>query len=244
MAVDRERMRENTLGDGARVPPGPIPTLWPLWEPRPRELPSDTAAAGRLLAERGWVDRDADGVREKAGVPLSFRVMLPSTSGLRRQYARLLQDQLAAVGVKVEIDEVDGPVHGERTASGRFDAYLGGWNVDPTPSTGIGGIWTTAAVGRANHGRYTSAAFDDLVARATSGAASPDSVRALWRRALEIFNDDAPAIILFAMDNLAAVHARVADVRLRPGSPWALVRTWRIPPDRMIERDRVAPAAR
>jgi ABC-type transport system substrate-binding protein len=98
-------------------------------------------------------------------------------------------------------------------------------------------------VGRANHGRYANPAFDDLVARATSGAASADSVRALWHRALEVFNDDAPAIVLFAMDNVAAVHTRVAGVRIRPDSHWALVRTWRIPADRMIERDRVAPAA-
>ena len=60
----------------------------------------------------------------------------------------------------------------------------------------------------------------------------------------EVFNDDAPAVVLFAMDNVAAVHARVADVRIRPDSHWALVRTWRIPADRMIERDRVAAAAR
>jgi len=243
MAVDRERMRANALGELAKVPPGPIPTLWPLWEPRPRALRYDTAAARRLLAERGWVDRDGDGVREKAGVPLAFAIMLPSTSGLRRQYARLLQEQLARVGAKVAIDEVDGPVYGERTAAGRFDAYLGAWNVDPTPSTGIGGIWTSGAIGRANHGGYANPAFDDLVARASSGAGSPDSVRALWRRALETFNDDAPAVVLFAMDNVAAVHARVADVRIRPDSYWALVRTWRIPADRLIARDRVAPAA-
>jgi peptide/nickel transport system substrate-binding protein len=243
MAVDRDRLRENALGDMARVPPGPIPTLWPLWEPRPRELPSDTAAAARLLAERGWIDRDGDGVRERNGTPLAFSIMLPSTSGLRRQYARLLQEQFAIAGARVEISEVDGPVHGERTAAGRFDAYLGGWNVDPTPSTGVGGIWTAAAIGRANHGRYANPAFDDLVARATSGAVAPDSVRALWRRALEVFNDDAPAIVLFAMDNIAAVHARVTDVRIRPDSYWALVRNWRIPADRLLERDRVAPAA-
>jgi peptide/nickel transport system substrate-binding protein len=236
-------MLASALGDRAKVPPGPIVTLWPLWEPRPRELAFDTAAAARLLAERGWVDRNGDGVREKAGVPLAFGLMLPSTSGLRRQYARLLQEQLAAVGAKVTIDEVDGPVQGERAAAGRFDAYLGGWNVDPTPSTGIGGTWTSAAAGLANHVRYANPVFDDLVAQATTGAGSPDSVRALWRRALEVFNDDAPAIVLFAMDNVAAVHARVADVRIRPDSHWALVRTWRIPADRMIERDRVAPAA-
>jgi hypothetical protein len=34
------------------------------------------------------------------------------------------------------------------------------------------------------------------------------------------------------------VHKRVADVQIRPDSWWALVRTWRIPADRLIDRDR------
>ena len=33
-------------------------------------------------------------------------------------------------------------------------------------------------------------------------------------------------------------HRRVADVRIRPDSWWALVRTWRIPPEQLIDRDR------
>lgn len=50
---------------------------------------------------------------------------------------------------------------------------------------------------------------------------------------------DAPAVFPYAPHNVAAVHSRVADVRVRPDSWWALVRTWRIPADRLIDRDRV-----
>jgi hypothetical protein len=57
---------------------------------------------------------------------------------------------------------------------------------------------------------------------------------------METINADAPAIFLFAPDNVAAIHRRVADVRLRPDSWSALLWTWRIPPDRLIDRDRVA----
>jgi peptide/nickel transport system substrate-binding protein len=244
MAVDRERLLRNTLGELGRVPPGPIPTLWPLWEPRPRELPYDTAAAARLLAARGWTGVDRTGARSRQGVPLAFSIILPNTSGLRRQYARLIQEQLRAVGARVAIDEVEGPVYGQRLAAGRFDAQLGAWGVDPTPSTGIGSLWTRDAIGSGNQGRYHNPEFDRLVRRATTLAGSPDEVRAVWRQALELFNDDAPAIVLFAVDNVAAVHARVADVRIRPDSYWALIRTWRIPADRLIDRDRVAPAER
>lgn len=64
----------------------------------------------------------------------------------------------------------------------------------------------------------------------------------MWRRAVEVFNDDAPAVVLFATDNVAAVAARVSDVRIRGDSYWALVRTWRIPADSLTERDRALPA--
>jgi hypothetical protein len=55
---------------------------------------------------------------------------------------------------------------------------------------------------------------------------------------MDVLNADAPGIWLFAPDNVAAVHRRVADVQIRPDSWWALVRTWRIPADRLIDRDR------
>ena len=48
-----------------------------------------------------------------------------------------------------------------------------------------------------------------------------------------------PAIWLYSQQSVAVVHRRVADVRIRPDAPYALVRTWRIPPDRLIDRDRV-----
>jgi hypothetical protein len=52
-------------------------------------------------------------------------------------------------------------------------------------------------------------------------------------------NDDAPAVWLYSPNLVAAVHRRVADVQIRPDSWWALVRTWRIPADQQIDRDRV-----
>ena len=50
---------------------------------------------------------------------------------------------------------------------------------------------------------------------------------------------DAPAIVLYALDNVAAVHKRVDNVQFRPDSWAALLRTWRVPPGRLIDRDRV-----
>jgi peptide/nickel transport system substrate-binding protein len=192
----------------------------------------------RLLAARGWRDSDGDGIRERDGVPLSFRVLVPSTSGSRKQYAQLLQEQFRGVGARMDIEEVDLNVFLQRAAAGKFDAIINAWTTDPTPSSGLVQTWSRAGFGGSNYGRYDNPAFDQLVDRATT-AVNRQQARNAWRAAIETINADAPAIFLFAVDNVAAVHRRVVDVTFRPDSWAALLRTWRIPSDALIDRDRV-----
>ena len=238
MAVDRARLLKSVFGDFAKVPPGPMSQLWWIWDAEVRQLPYDTVQARRVLAARGWRDSDGDGIRDRAGQPLAFHVLVPSTSQTRRQYAQLLQEQFRAVGARVEIDEVEQAVQTERAAAGKFDAILHAWNNDPSPGSGVAQVWSRAGFGGSNFLRYDNPAFDALVERATS-AATTRQARLLWRAAVETINGDAPAVFLFAPDNVAVFHSRVADVRIRPDSWAALLRTWRIPPDRLIDRDRV-----
>jgi peptide/nickel transport system substrate-binding protein len=238
MAVDRARLIKSVFGDFAKVPPGPMSQLWWIWDPEVRQLPYDTVQARRVLAARGWRDSDGDGIRDRAGVPLAFHILVPSTSQTRKQYAQLLQEQFRTVGAHVEIDEVEQSVQTERAVAGKFDAILQAWNNDPSPSSGVAQVWSRGGFGGSNFLRYDSPAFDALVERASS-AATPRQARSLWRAAVETINADAPAVFLFAPDNVAAFHSRVADVRIRPDSWAALLRTWRIPSDRLIDRDRV-----
>jgi peptide/nickel transport system substrate-binding protein len=238
MATDRERLVNSVFGDNAKVPPGPMSQQWWIWDPEIRELPYDTALAGRLLASRGWIDTDGDGVRERAGATLSFRLLVPTTSAVRRAYARLLQEQFRRIGVEVQIDEVEFSVFQQREQAGQFDAMIQTWNTDPTPSSGMNQTWTQGGIGHSNYLRYASAPFDHLVEQAST-TFDRNEARRNWRAAMELINQDAPAVFLFAVQNVAAIHRRVAGVAIRPDSWWALVRTWRIPPGRLIHRDRV-----
>jgi peptide/nickel transport system substrate-binding protein len=240
MATDRERLVKNVFGDLAKVPPGPLSRLWwQIWDPEIRELPHDSGQAAHLLTRLGWSDIDGNGIRHRDGEPLAFRLLLPTSSAIRRQYARLLQEQYRTLGVDVQLDEVDFSVFAERARTGVFDAILGSVETDPTPSSGVPQTWTRAGFGRSNYGRYASPAFDSLVHRAVESAARRPEARRLWRRAFEVMNQDAPAVFLFALDNVAAVQRRVSDVTIRPDSWLATLWTWRIPADRLIDRDRV-----
>src|SRR5881628_653692 len=239
MATDRERLLRNVFGEFAKVPPGPLSQLWWIWDPEIRELPYDSGQAARLLTRTGWTDSDGDGIRDKDGRPLAFRLLLPTTSAIRRQYARLLQEQFRTAGVDVQLDEVDFSLFNERARAGRFDAIINTWNTDPTPSSGFPQTWTPAGFGRSNYGRYDNPEVDRLVDQAVASAANRDQARRAWRAAVETLNRDAPGIFLFATSNVAAVHKRIADVTIRPDSWLALLRTWRIPADRLTDRDRV-----
>src|SRR6266436_3773049 len=184
MATDRERLLRNVFGDLAKVPPGPLSQLWWIWDPEIRELPYDSGQAARLLTRTGWIDTDGDGIRDKDGKPLAFRLLLPTTSAIRRQYARLLQEQFRIAGVDVQLDEVDFGLYNERARAGRFDALLNTWNTDPTPSSGFPQTWTPAGFGRSNYTRYDNPEVDRLVDQAVASAANRDQARRAWRAAV------------------------------------------------------------
>jgi peptide/nickel transport system substrate-binding protein len=238
MAVDRAKLVKSALGDLGKVPPGPISSLLWIWDPEIRQLPYDTAHAARILNARGWRDHDGDGVRDKNGQPLAFRILVPTTSVLRQQYARLLQEQYRAIGVHVDIDAVEFAVVVQRVGSGNFDTAVLSRGNDPSPGSGITQSWTHGGFGGSNFGRYYNPEFERLVDRAI---ASPtrDQARRFWQAALETINADAPGVFLYSLENIAAVHKRIENVQIRPDSWAALLRTWRIPPDRLIDRDRV-----
>jgi peptide/nickel transport system substrate-binding protein len=238
MAVDRASLLKSALDDLAKVPPGPMSELLWIWDPDIRQLPYDTAMAARRLSALGWRDHDGDGVRDKDGQPLAFHILVPTSSVLRKQYARLLQAQFRAIGVHVEVDELEGTVVNQRVGTGKYDTAILSRNNDPSPSSGIAQSWTRAGFGGSNFGRYYNPELERLVDRAVT-ATNRDQARRLWRAAMETLNADAPGIFLYALDNVAAVHKRVDNVQFRPDSWAALLRTWRIPTDRLIDRDRV-----
>ena len=238
MAVDRASLVKSALGDLGKVPPGPMSSLLWIWDPEIRQLPYDTAQAGRILSARGWRDHDGDGVRDKNGQPLSFHILVPTTSVLRRQYARLLQEQFRMIGVHAEIDELEFSVVTQRLQSGNYDTSILSRGNDPSPGSGITQSWTRAGFGGSNFGRYYSAEFERQVDRAIA-APTQDQARGFWRAAITTINADAPGIFLYSLENVAAVHKRIDNVQIRPDSWAALLRTWRIPQDQLIDRDRV-----
>jgi ABC-type transport system substrate-binding protein len=124
----------------------------------------------------------------------------------------------------------------DRLTSGKFDLAIQTYSSDPTPASGIAQHWMRGAPDGFSH--WVNDDFDRLVNLATSGTVTKAQAQSAWHAALNVINADAPGIWLAAPDNVAAISSRITDVKIRPDSYWSLVWTWRIPADKLIDRDR------
>lgn len=101
LGIDRQAIIDAVLEGYGRPATGPIgPWHW-AYDTAWRPIPFDPDSARALLEAAGWVDADGDGVRERGGEALRFRLLTPDNS-LRRDMAVMMQEQLADVGVAVE----------------------------------------------------------------------------------------------------------------------------------------------
>jgi peptide/nickel transport system substrate-binding protein len=234
LSVDRERMARTAYGPMTSAPGAPLSALTGRGVDLPAPLPYDTGAARRLLASRGWADHDGDGVLDKDGLALRFRVMVPSVSASRIRMATEMQESWRRLGIAAELEQVERAVFVERHSAGRFDIDMYGVSQDPTPS-GLTQSWSCAGIGGSNAIRYCNPVVDSLLSRAQlEGKNAPR----LYRDAARVIAADAPAIFLAAPVSGVAVHRRFTRVRIRPESAWADLWRWALRPELALERDR------
>jgi peptide/nickel transport system substrate-binding protein len=87
----------------------PAATDWdntPWVDPSLKPYPYDPAMAKQLLDEAGWVDSNGDGTRDKDGVELVLKYGT-TTREVRVSFQAVAQQQLAEVGIKVELLNYD-----------------------------------------------------------------------------------------------------------------------------------------
>ncbi len=240
LAIDREAVNRAVLGGRAQVPTGPTTPMTWVWDENLRQLPFDQERARRMLDSLGW-QPGPDGIRRRAGRRLAFDLIVPTSSQVRQRASVIVQEQLRQAGVDLRLVPLEFNTWRDRAAARRFDAMFGAWFISPSPS-GLRQLWTSDGIGRFNYGSYASAVFDSLVSAATE-ARDRETARQLWIEAFRLINEDAPAVWMFTPVNVAGVHRRLTDVTIRADQWAALIWTWRIPAEQMIERDRVGAAS-
>lgn len=228
-ALDRSAIVQATFGPWAAVPEGPVPQLSWIRDPSFRPAPADAVGARALLRAQGWTDSDGDGVLDKGGKSLALGLNYPSQSALAGQVALQVQEQLRQVGIRIDINRLDGSVWTERRNLGNFDIDFGQSTMDPSPA-GMIQSWGCAGRGGANKTYYCDPKVDSLLGLALH--APRKEALALYRQTVRTIVADAPAVFLYAQTTPVAISDRIRRVEIVPSAPWSALWKWAPGPSR------------
>lgn len=183
----------------------------PACDPEQRPLPYDPAGAARLLDAVDIRDHDGDGVRDRAGVPFRFTLMLPSTSSETALIAGKVKQDMHRAGVELEIERVQWSAFLQRLQAHDFDATILLWGgdarMDPTQ------VWHSSSIeGGSNFISYRNPELDALIERARV-TLDADERNALFRRFGAILHKEQPYTFLYVPAELDLLHERVRGAR-------------------------------
>jgi peptide/nickel transport system substrate-binding protein len=153
--------------------------------------------ANQILEEAGYV-MGADGIREKDGVRLEFRLQFDADSVTYPRIADLLADWYSQIGVKATPEPVNADaLIAATTAVGDYDLVIWGYGADPDPDFILSIMLTEQFVpGGWSDSGYHNPAYDQLYLDQQT-AVDRDERREIIQEMQEIVYNDRPYIVLF-----------------------------------------------
>jgi peptide/nickel transport system substrate-binding protein len=179
----------------------PVLTQWHVEPANPRHF--DIALAKQKLEDAGY-PLNASGQRlDKAGNPISLRLMMPDSSENHPKAAQFIADWYGQLGIKVTTSVLDSATLGEiilppEAGDGYkadYDIELWGWigNIDPN---GLTSVFKCDAIGSSSDSQYCNPAYDKLY-NEQNLAETPEARHAILEQMQNIIYDDAPYDILY-----------------------------------------------
>ncbi|MFQ5671298.1 MAG: ABC transporter substrate-binding protein [Acidobacteriota bacterium] len=179
--------------------------------------PHDPVAAARLLEAAGWRDEDGEGVRERNGKIFRFMTLVPPQEA---RAALVLQAQLHRVGVRMELQRLDGSLIAERIREGNFEAVIPPtWGIQPVLISSPGGSGRLNAV-------FTEA-YASIVGLFDAAGQEPDFTERerLFRELARTFRRELPATYLYPRASPIVARRRIHgfdhDGWIPPAWRWA-----------------------
>jgi peptide/nickel transport system substrate-binding protein len=220
-----------------------------LWEHEGLEpLPFDPEMAADLLDDAGWTVND-DGIRQRAGVELSFTVT--TTAGddpdavLRQRVQSLFIDDMAELGISVEAVNYDpDQLYGDFDNPGilaqrNFDLVDIPWNNRTTLDMFVERVSEAFIPSPqfpegANLMGYANEDVNRLL-REQGNTLDPEERAGLLREVQEIFMEDRPVILVYEHIEIDVVRNYVHGLDPGPVSGlWWNVENWWISPDEVV----------
>ena len=188
-AVNKDEIVKVALGGIGKAAAGYLPPTLLGYDPslKSYELGYDPKKAQAALQEAGFT-QSASGAWEKDGQALKG-LLITSNRAPNDSIAALLQAQLKAIGVPIEIQQLDSKAVGEATAAGKFDflLYRYDWNDPDALNIYLG----SDRIGSTNRAAYSNPTVDKLLAQGASELSEDKRVK-IYVEAQKLIMQDAP----------------------------------------------------
>ena len=210
-AIDREAIVAYLRRGLARPAAGILPPSSWAFDPDGVTFPVDLDRARRLLDDAGYPDRDGDGPSAR------FRLTLrTSTAEFFRLQAAVIQQDLARVGVDVEIRSTEFATLYADVLRGNFQMYTLQW-VGVTDPDMLRRVFHSEQMPPSgfNRGFYRNPDVDVLIDAATRSI-DYDERRTLYRRIQSLVAHDVPYISLWYKTNFIVAQRELEGLRVSP----------------------------
>jgi peptide/nickel transport system substrate-binding protein len=227
-AINKKELIDGVLFGLGQEVTGPYkPGHW-AYNPDVRRYPFDPTKAKALLAEAGWKP-GVDGTMEKDGRKLAFTVLTNAGNESRAKTAAILQQHLAAVGIRMEIRTLEWAAFiNEFVKKRKFDALILGWQTGPEPDQFD--IWSSTKTGpdELNHVGFANAEADRLL-EAGRRTFDIEKRRKAYFRFQEILAEEQPYVFLYAPETLPVFHKRFRGIEPAPAGIGYNFIKWYVP---------------
>ena len=194
----------------------------------------DLEQSRRLLATDGFTFAGAS-LRDRGGHAVEFSVITNAGNPARERIAAMMQQDLAAIGIRLNIVTLDFPSLIERISkSSQYEAcLLGNINVDLDPNGQLNLWLSSSATHQWNPNQVNPAtpweAEIDRLTRLQASTLDEKHRKVLFDRVQQIAWDEAPLVYLVNRNALVAVARSLHNVEpsvLRPNILWNAERIW------------------
>lgn len=208
-ALNRKGMVDSVLKGHGTILNGPfLPGAWADSPEVTANFAYDVNKAKQLLAEDGWKP-GSDGILVKDGVKFEFELMTNAGNKRRESYVAIAQQNLAEVGIKVNINAMDFSALVDNWVDpGKYQALLLGWQLglDPDAESIFSSEFFPPA--GQNGGWYVNKKTDELWKQGYK-VADIAKRKEIYKGILQEFAQDPPYVFLATQNFMTAYNDRV-----------------------------------
>jgi peptide/nickel transport system substrate-binding protein len=247
LGINREYIVNTLLQGQAVLANGPIlPVSWAYYDGIERFEYNPDESVSLLKAEGYAIPPEGGEVRAKEGMPLVFTMLHPDDE-IHTQIARMIRDEWAAIGVRVDLQAVPyDEIAADFLASRGYHAALVDLDLSRTPDPDPYPFWHQAeATGGQNYSQWDDRAASEYLEQARVTTDYTLRTR-LYRNFQVVFTKELPSLPLFSPVYSYGVDSQVQGVQVPalydPSDRFSTFNNWYLLTRRALEQTEVPTA--